>query len=279
MTEYLSKTHTPGQDGALTGLPGQQGLLYAWMRVLAGGGTSEFSEVRMRGPIYDKNGVEILGGGGGGGSLSTLSDVQLGIAPFPPLGLGQVLAYVPAISKWGNAPLPPIPDALDDLNDVTLGAPGNPVINRQRLIWDNIAGAWINNPSWRAFAGIDGRSDVVTPGSTVTFGVPLTTYDSFGTFGITPSGIITVNDQSNYQYDIILELDGTANDNASVRLQLNGVPYGPTFTQSVKTGDSIQFMLSGTFTQTNATTVTVLYTSSGAHNITAMAGSWTLTDI
>lgn len=51
MAEYLSNTHTPGADGVLVGVPGDQGLLYDWMRVLAGGGTSEFSAIRMRGPI------------------------------------------------------------------------------------------------------------------------------------------------------------------------------------------------------------------------------------
>lgn len=64
MTEYINITHRPGQDGVMVGLPGNQGMLYRWMRVLAGG-TSEFSEVRMRGPIYDKNGLEILSGSGG----------------------------------------------------------------------------------------------------------------------------------------------------------------------------------------------------------------------
>lgn len=67
MTEYINKTHDPGADGQNYGIPPNDGDLYQWQRILAGGGTSEFSEIRMRGPIYDKNGVELIGGGGGGG--------------------------------------------------------------------------------------------------------------------------------------------------------------------------------------------------------------------
>ena len=36
---------------------------YPWMRVRAGAVGSSFAQVNMAGPIYDKNGVEILGGG------------------------------------------------------------------------------------------------------------------------------------------------------------------------------------------------------------------------
>ena len=62
MTDYLAVTHQPGQDGILVGAPGQQGLLYSWMRVLAGGGVSEFSGIRMRGDLIDKFGTVITGG-------------------------------------------------------------------------------------------------------------------------------------------------------------------------------------------------------------------------
>ena len=75
MTEYISATHDPTADAQNYGLPPNDGQLYKWQRILAGGGTSEFSEIRMRGPIYDKNGVEILGGGGGGGVLNNYTAV------------------------------------------------------------------------------------------------------------------------------------------------------------------------------------------------------------
>jgi len=47
--------------------------VYPWMTVRSGPATttddfSTFGSVRMIGPIYDKNGIEILGGGGGGGA-------------------------------------------------------------------------------------------------------------------------------------------------------------------------------------------------------------------
>jgi len=56
MAEYLSNTHTPGSDGALFG----QGLLYDWMRILAGGGTCEFSAIQMRGPLTIQNGQQAV---------------------------------------------------------------------------------------------------------------------------------------------------------------------------------------------------------------------------
>lgn len=56
MTEYINITHEPGQDGEYYGPPGFQGLLYKWMRILAGGGTSEFSAIQMRGPLYLEDG-------------------------------------------------------------------------------------------------------------------------------------------------------------------------------------------------------------------------------
>ena len=62
--EYLTVTHLPGADAVQVGLPGNTSLLYGWQRVLAGG-SSQFSTAIMRGPIYDKSGVEILGGTGG----------------------------------------------------------------------------------------------------------------------------------------------------------------------------------------------------------------------
>lgn len=65
MTEWFSNLSRPGGDGDVYGLPGNTGVLYKWLRILAGG-VSEFSEVKMRGPIYDKNGVEILGGASSG---------------------------------------------------------------------------------------------------------------------------------------------------------------------------------------------------------------------
>jgi len=274
MTEYISITHVPGADSVLTGLPGQQGLLYNWVRILAGGGTSQFSEVRMRGPIYDKNGVEILGGGGGG-SLATLTDVQL----VPPVNPFNILFYNGGLGKWSNAPLPSIPDDLNDLNDVTLGAPGNPITSRQRLVWDTTANQWINNWGWRHFVGIDGRADNVAPNTDITFGVAMTVYDNYGTFGTSSSGVATDAVQANFQYHIVFVLTATANDDASVQLYKTGVPYGPIMTQSVKTGDELQFLLHGSFSQVGAESLRVRYTSLGAHNITAIAGSFSLTEL
>jgi len=64
MTEYISVGHFPGKDAITVGVPGQTGRLYNWLRILAGG-VSEFSEIRMRGPIRDENGLLIVPGGGG----------------------------------------------------------------------------------------------------------------------------------------------------------------------------------------------------------------------
>ena len=47
------------------------GTGYNWMAIRAFGGESEFSDIRMRGPLYDKFGNEILGGGGGTGAGPT----------------------------------------------------------------------------------------------------------------------------------------------------------------------------------------------------------------
>jgi len=228
----------------------------------------------MRGPIYDKNGVEILGGGGGG-SLATLTDVQL----VPPVNPFNILFYNGGLGKWSNAPLPSIPDDLNDLNDVTLGAPGNPITSRQRLVWDTTANQWINNWGWRHFVGIDGRADNVAPNTDITFGVAMTVYDNYGTFGTSSSGVATDAVQANFQYHIVFVLTATANDDASVQLYKTGVPYGPIMTQSVKTGDELQFLLHGSFSQVGAESLRVRYTSLGAHNITAIAGSFSLTEL
>jgi hypothetical protein len=69
MTDFIN-VNVPIANGVTTPYGG---IVYPWMRISAGS-TSDFTEVRMRGPIYDKNGVEILGGGGGGG-LATITNV------------------------------------------------------------------------------------------------------------------------------------------------------------------------------------------------------------
>ena len=52
MTDFLN-IDVPVANGQTTPYGG---TLYPWMRVLAGAGQSEFSGIRMRGAIYDKNG-------------------------------------------------------------------------------------------------------------------------------------------------------------------------------------------------------------------------------
>jgi len=67
MTEFLNKDVPIANAVNVNG-----GDLYPWMVVKAGGGTSEFSEIRMRGPIYDENGNEISGGSSSSGSTTSL---------------------------------------------------------------------------------------------------------------------------------------------------------------------------------------------------------------
>lgn len=63
--DYLNK-NIAVTNGVPTGSPAVD--LYPWMSVKAGT-TSYFSEIRMKGPIYDQNNQIITGGGGGGGNL------------------------------------------------------------------------------------------------------------------------------------------------------------------------------------------------------------------
>jgi hypothetical protein len=61
MTDFINGSIAIA-DGATTPYGG---LLYPWMKVLAGGGVSEFTGIRMRGDILDKYG-QPLGGSSGG---------------------------------------------------------------------------------------------------------------------------------------------------------------------------------------------------------------------
>lgn len=283
MTEYISSATAPGADGDFYGLPGQQGLLYSWMRILAGGGTSEFSEVRMRGAIYDKNGVEILGGGGGGGSLSTLSDVALGV-PFV-LTPGNLLVYS-ASTKWTNAPSNAVVSlSLNDLTDVSYVLP---LEEGQRLVWTS--NQWNNRYSYRIFAGTDGLANTLTPAGAgiptlVTFGAsPLTVYDSSSTPGLsaTNSGITTPNvgDPIKWQYTINVEAIGTNTDDLGLRVYLNGVPHGPVLTENIKNAEKTIVALSGTFTQsTGLVNVQLYFISAGNHAANFTAVSFTVIEL
>jgi len=67
MADFLNVA-VPIANGDLIG----GGYLYPWMRVMAGGGTSEFSGIRMRGELRDSAGVLITGGGSGGGNPTSI---------------------------------------------------------------------------------------------------------------------------------------------------------------------------------------------------------------
>lgn len=81
MTDFLN-IDVPVADGQPTAYGGS---LYPWMRVLAGGGQSEFSGIRMRGAIYDKNGNEILGGSGPVTAVGTQLTYKPGGVQNPPI--------------------------------------------------------------------------------------------------------------------------------------------------------------------------------------------------
>ena len=59
MAEFISSTHLPGKDGVVFGVAPDASTLYGWQRILAGGGTSEFSAVRMRGPLTLSSGQTV----------------------------------------------------------------------------------------------------------------------------------------------------------------------------------------------------------------------------
>lgn len=64
MADALHSNVSPsGSEASLVGLPGQQGFLYNWMRILAGGGTSEFSRVQMRGDLVLLDGTKVPSAG------------------------------------------------------------------------------------------------------------------------------------------------------------------------------------------------------------------------
>ncbi len=91
-------------DGSVTTTP-FGGVGYNWQRALMFGGTSEFSEIRMRGPIYDKNGNEILAGGGGSGAPATSVIWQASGTVAPGYVIGDsatLLAYLVANPTVNN---------------------------------------------------------------------------------------------------------------------------------------------------------------------------------
>ena len=68
MAQYID-VNTPVPAASAVTTP-YGGTGYSWQRALMFGGTSEFSEIRMRGPLYDKFGAEILSGATGSEGLT-----------------------------------------------------------------------------------------------------------------------------------------------------------------------------------------------------------------
>lgn len=266
--EYLTVTHNPGADGTLVGLPGQQGTLYSWMRVLAGGGSSQFSEIQMRGPIYDKLGVEILGGGGGGGSLSTLSDVTIGVPspPLAPLANGDILYYFAGLNKWVNAPsasIFPIP-ALSQLPDVDIsGTPSD----RQGLVYDASLNAWSNTVRRYEFLSVSNNAVTTASGDPVNAALS----------AITSNGVIlnlsatkiegSFNTVGVYHYNIFLETDSSSNSELTLQFQvdtgLGFLGYGAPMRQTTKNTERLQFLLCGivSLPSVSGSSFRVLYTA------------------
>lgn len=102
MTECLSRTHFPGEDGEVFGVAPDQSVLYEWMRVLAGGGTSEFSGIRMRGPLTLSDGLVVkrpdnyIRAASGGVTTRTLAP---GISQTISLNLGLNYEFAPGNVK------------------------------------------------------------------------------------------------------------------------------------------------------------------------------------
>lgn len=274
MAEYLSKTNLPGADGDLVGLPGQQSVLYSWMRVLAGGGTSEFSSVRMRGPIYDKNGMEILGGGGG--SLATLSDVDLGlVTPLQPL---DILIYAPA-GKWTNAPLTGVFNA--ELMSIGVPTPGTvyladvsetvPAIARETLTYTG--GNWTNSSRYAAFLQVSGNAlttnhlGLVQGNTSIVYSRGSPVSNAVGNM------VVPFLKNGVYQYNIFLEADSSNKDLAALQVEQNintvVTSYGTLMRQTVKSGEQIQFLLTGVINITNVPNhfLQIRYFSSGGHSM------------
>ena len=116
--DYLNR-NIAVTNGVPTGSPPVD--LYPWMSVKSGA-TSYFSEVRMKGPIYDKFNVEILGGGG-------------------PSGTGQTVQYVYRPNE--PSPQSPVYASFNDLMTAVTQNQANSVTT-EIIIDDSIAPAVIN---------------------------------------------------------------------------------------------------------------------------------------